>query len=276
VADSEGIADLLRHGLLRASFIPPRPQRDRRELTRSRTSRRYERVAEVNRLQKTLDGANIKLASVVSDITGKSGHQMLRALVAGTTEAARMAQLARGVLRQKIPQLQRALAGQFSAHHRFLVAQQLAHLDALDLLMEQVGEEIATRLDPHAEELRLLQTLPGVGQRTAEVILAEIGSDMSRFPSAGHLASWIGLCPGNQESAGKRQSGPEWAYPQRQPVVARGLGRGSAGGRTDETSHLQRGAVASSGRTTGSQTRGGGGGGGACAGDHDLPHVAAA
>ncbi len=193
--------------MLQASFIPPRPQRELRELTRSRTSLRYERVAEVNRLQKTLGGANIKLASVVSASTGKSGHDMLRALVAGTTEAASMAQLARGVLRQKIPQLQRALAGQFSSHHRFLVAQQLAHSDALDLLMEQVGEAIATRLDTQAEELRLLQTLPGVGQRTAEVMLAEIGSDMRRFPSAGHRASWVGVCPGNQERAGKRQSG---------------------------------------------------------------------
>lgn len=208
VADSEWIADLLRHGLLRASFIPPRPQRELRELTRYRTALRYERVAEVNRLQKILEGANIKLASVVSDITGKSGHEMLLALVAGTTEAASMAQLARGVLREKIPQLERALVGQFHAHHRFLVAQQLAHIDFLDLLIERVGAEIATRLQADAAAaLCLLQTLPGVGQRTAEVILAEIGTDMSRFPSAGHLASWVGLCPGNQESAGKRLSG---------------------------------------------------------------------
>lgn len=208
VADSEWIADLLRHGLLRASFIPPRPQRELRELTRYRTALRYERVAEVNRLQKILEGANIKLASVVSDITGKSGHEMLLALVAGTTEAASIAQLARGVLREKIPQLERALAGQFNAHHRFLVAQQLAHIDFLDLLIERVGAEIATRLQADAAAaLCLLQTLPGVGQRTAEVILAEIGTDMSRFPSAGHLASWVGLCPGNQESAGKRLSG---------------------------------------------------------------------
>jgi transposase len=129
-----------------------------------------------------------------------------------------MAQLARGVLRQKIPPLQRALAAQFSAHHRFLVAQQLAHIDYRDLLIEQVGAEIARRLQASAaeerrlqasaaEERRLLQPLPGVGQRTAEVILAEIGTDMSRFPSAGHLASWVGLCPGNQQSAGKRLSG---------------------------------------------------------------------
>lgn len=207
VADSEWIADLLRHGLLRASFIPPRPQRELRELTRYRTSLRYERVAEVNRLQKILEGANIKLASVVSDITGKSGHAMLLALVAGTTDVAAMAQLARGTLRGKIPQLERALAGQFSAHQRFIVAHQLAHIDALDQLMDEVSEEITARLAIAAEEVILLQSLPGIGQRTAEVVLAEIGTDMTRFPSAGHLASWVGLCPGNQESAGKRQSG---------------------------------------------------------------------
>lgn len=210
VADSEWIADLLRHGLLRASFIPPRPQRELRELTRYRTSLRYERVSEVNRLQKTLEGANIKVASVVSDITGKSAQAMLQALVAGTSSAAELANLARGTLRRKIPDLTRALTGQFTAHQRFLVAQQLAHIDALDALMEQVGAEIAARLAAaahEAEALALLQTLPGVGQRTAEVIVAEIGTDMSRFPSAAHLASWVGLCPGNHESAGKRQSG---------------------------------------------------------------------
>jgi transposase len=207
VADSEWIADLLRHGLLRASFIPPRPQRELRDLTRYRTSLRYERVAEVNRLQKILEGANIKLASVVSDITGKSGHAILLALVAGTTDAAALAQLAYGTLRGKMPQLERALAGQFSAHQRFLVAHQLAHIDALDQLMDQLSAEITARLAPAAVEVTLLQTLPGVGQRTAEVIVAEIGTDMTRFPSAGHLASWVGLCPGNQESAGKHQSG---------------------------------------------------------------------
>ncbi|HUY77021.1 MAG TPA: IS110 family transposase, partial [Ktedonobacterales bacterium] len=195
VADSEWIADLLRHGLLRASFIPPRPQRELRELTRYRTSLRYERVAEVNRLQKILEGANIKLAAVVSDITGKSGHAMLLALVAGTTEVAAVADLARGSLRGKIPQLERALAGQFSAHHRFMVAHQLAHIDALDQLMDEMSQEITTRLASAAEEVALLQSLPGVGQRTAEVVIAEIGTDMSRFPSAGHLASWVGLCP---------------------------------------------------------------------------------
>lgn len=207
VADSEWIADLLRHGLLRASFIPPRPQRELRELTRYRTSLRYERVAEVNRLQKILEGANIKLASVVSDITGKSGHAMLLALVAGTTDTTALAQLARGTLRGKIPELERALAGQFSAHQQFIVAHQLAHIDALDQLLDEISVEITARLAIATEEVTLLQSLPGIGQRTAEVVLAEIGTDMSRFPSAGHLASWVGLCPGNQESAGKRQSG---------------------------------------------------------------------
>lgn len=178
-----------------------------RELTRYRTSLRHERVAEANRLQKTLEGANSKLAAVASDILGRSGREMLAALVAGSQEAAGLAQLARGKLRDKIPPLEQALAGRFAAHQRFLVAQQLAHIDFLDALIARVSTEIAQRLQPLAATETLLETIPGVGEWAAEVLLAEIGTDMSRFPTAHHLASWAGLCPGNNESAGKRQSG---------------------------------------------------------------------
>jgi transposase len=207
VRDAEWIADLLRHGLLRASFIPDRPQRELRELTRYRTTLVHERANEVNRLQKVLEGANIKLASVATDILGKSGRDILEALVAGTTDAAALAQLARGRLREKIPQLEQALAGQFSAHQRFLIAQQLAHIDFLDASLERLSAEIGDRLRPFEPEQQRLQTIPGVGRRTTEVLLAEVGADLSRFPSARHLASWAGLCPGNDESAGKRRSG---------------------------------------------------------------------
>jgi transposase len=207
VRDAEWIADLLRHGLLRASFVPDRPQRELRELTRYRTTLIHERANEVNRLQKVLEGANIKLASVATDVLGKSGRDILAALVAGTTDATALAQLARGRLREKIPQLEQALAGQFSAHQQFLIAQQLAHIDFLDVSLERVSAEIGARLRPFEGELERLQAIPGVGRRTAEVVLAEIGADLSRFPTVRHLASWAGLCPGNDESAGKRRSG---------------------------------------------------------------------
>ena len=207
VRDAEWIADLLRHGLLRASFIPGRSQRELRELTRYRTTLIHERANEVNRLQKVLEGANIKLASVATDILGKSGRDMLEALVGGASDSALLAQLARGRLREKLPQLEQALAGQFGAHHRFLIAQQLAHIDFLDASLERVSTEIAERVRPFEAEVARLQSIPGVGRRTAEVLVAEIGVDLIRFPTARHLASWAGLCPGNDESAGKRRSG---------------------------------------------------------------------
>jgi transposase len=166
-----------------------------------------ERANEVNRLHKVLEGANSKLASVATDILGKSGHDILAAVGGGSSDAAALAQLARGRLREQIPQLEQALAGQFSAHQRFLIAQQLAHIDFLDASLERVSAEIAERLRPFEAPLERLQTIAGVGRRTAEVLLAEIGSDLTRFPSAGHLASWAGLCPGNDESAGNRRSG---------------------------------------------------------------------
>jgi transposase len=207
VRDCAWIADLLRHGLLRASFIPDRPQRELRELTRYRTSLIRERSAEVNRLQKTLEGANIKLAAVAHDIVGASGRDMLAALLTGTLDAPQMAQLARGRLREKIPQLEQALVGHFGPHQRFMVTQQLVHLDTLDDLIERVSVEITERLRPCATALAQLHAIPGVGRRTAEVLMAEVGLDLSRFPSAGHLAAWAGLAPGNNESAGRRRSG---------------------------------------------------------------------
>ena len=207
VKDCEWIGDLLRHGLLRASFVPDRPQRELRELTRYRTSLVRERTAAVNRLQKTLEGANIKLASVASDIMGRSAREMLAMLVAGTADPATVAQLARRRLREKIPELERALTGRLGAHQRFLLGRQLAHIDFLDEAIDRVSAEVAERLRPFQDAVERLDEIPGVGRWTAEVILAEVGTDMTRFPTAGHLASWAGMCPGNNESAGKRRSG---------------------------------------------------------------------
>lgn len=207
VKDAEWLADLLRHGLLRGSFVPDRPQRELRELTRYRTSLVQERSAEVNRLQKTLEGANIKLGDVATDIVGVSGRRMLRALIEGTTDAAAVAALAQGKLRNKRLALAAALRGQIGPHQRFLLAQQLAHIEQLEATIAAVGAEIEVRLRPFGDELDQLQTIPGVGLRTAQVLLAEIGADMNRFPSPAHLASWAGMCPGNDESAGKRRSG---------------------------------------------------------------------
>ena len=207
VRDCEWLADLLRHGLVRGSYVPDRPQRELRELTRYRTAVLRERSAEVNRVQKTLEGANVKLASVATDIMGRSGREMLAALVAGETDGVALAALAHGRLREKLPQLERALAGRMNAHQRFLLTHQLAHIDFLEAQLEQISEEIGARLRPFEPALVALEGIPGVGRRTAETLLAELGTDMTRFPTAGHLASWAGMCPGNNESAGKRRSG---------------------------------------------------------------------
>jgi transposase len=207
VKDAEWIADLLRHGLLKPSFIPDRDQRELRELVRYRTSLVQERTAAANRLQKVLEGANIKLASVATDILGRSGRQMLEALVAGETNTAAMAEFARGRLRDKRGALERALTGRFGPHQRFLVAEILTQIDFLDETIERLSAEIGERERPFEAVLERLDTIPGVGRRIAEIIVAEVGPDVRRFPSAGHLASWAGLCPGQDESAGKRRSG---------------------------------------------------------------------
>jgi transposase len=207
VKDAEWLADLLRHGLLTGSVVPGRAQRELQELTRYRSSLVEERAAEVNRLQKTLEGANLKLGDVASNVAGASARRMLAALVAGEEDPAVLAQLAQGRLRDRLPELERALAGRVGPHQRFLLARQLAHLDFLDAQIETVGAEIAERLRPFAAEQARLETIPGVGPRTAETLLAEVGSDLRRFPTAKHFASWAGMCPGNDESAGKRRSG---------------------------------------------------------------------
>ena len=208
VRDSEWLADLLRHGLLRASFIPPAPIRAIRELTRYRKTLVQERVDEANRLQKTLEGANLKLAAVASDVLGVSGRAMLAAVLDGERDPDVLAELARGVLRAKLPQLRQALNGRVQPHHLVLISQLLAHIDFLEQAIAQVQVEIERCMPAFEEALELLQTIPGIRAVAAAAILAEIGADMSRFPTAGHLVSWAGLCPSNKESAGKRMKGP--------------------------------------------------------------------
>lgn len=208
VRDSEWLADLLRHGLLRASFIPPAPIRAVRELTRYRKTLVQQRTDEANRLHKTLEGANLKLAMVASDILGVSGRQMLEALLAGERDPDVLADLARGTLRAKLPELRQALTGRVQPHHLVLIGQILRHIEFLEQVIVQVQAEIERCLPPFEEALELLQTIPGIKAVAAGAILAEIGPDMSRFPSAAHLASWAGLCPSNKQSAGKRLKGP--------------------------------------------------------------------
>ncbi|HEY8869988.1 MAG TPA: IS110 family transposase [Candidatus Limnocylindrales bacterium] len=207
VRDAEWIAELFRHGLLRASFIPPRPERELRELVRYRTSLIRERAAEINRIAKVLEGANVKLGSVSTNIGGVSGRAILTALVEGTVDPEALADLARGKLRAKHDALVAALTGSVGPHQRFLLAAQLRHLADLDTLIGGLDAEVKTRLCAADELVERLVTIPGVGRRTAEVVLAEIGTDMSRFRSARQLASWAGMCPGNHESAGTRHGG---------------------------------------------------------------------
>ncbi len=207
VKDSEWIADLLRHGLLRPSFIPPAPIRELRELTRYRKSLIGERAQEANRLHKVLETANIKLGMVATDVLGTSGRRMLEAILSGERDPEVLSEFAMGKLRRKLPELRRALEGRILPHHLILIEQILAHVEFLEASIERLGQEIEQRLAPFAEEVRLLQTIPGVSEAAAATIIAEIGTDMSRFSSDKHLASWAGVCPGNHESAGKRLSG---------------------------------------------------------------------
>ena len=207
VKDAEWIAQLLQHGLLQASFIPERFQRELRDLTRTRTTLIDERSAVVNRLHKVLEDANLKLNGVASDVLGVSGRAMLEAILAGATDPAALAELAKGRLRRKREELERALTGQVHEHHRLLLAMHLEHVDFLNEQIARLSAEIAERLRPFEEELARLDTIPGVGRPTAEVLIAEVGTDMGRFPTAAHLASWGGMCPANRESAGKRRPG---------------------------------------------------------------------
>lgn len=207
VKDAEWIADLLQHGLLQGSFVPKRADRELRELTRYRSRLAQMRGDEVNRLQKTLEGANIKLGDVVSDVMGVSARAILDALVAGETDPAVLAGLAVGQLRKKQAELARALPGRLPEHQRFLLRQHLFLIDTLEAQIEALSQEIAQRLAPLETEVANLDTVPGIARWTAEVILAEIGTDMGRFPTPGHLSSWAGMCPGHHESAGKQTSG---------------------------------------------------------------------
>jgi transposase len=207
VKDAEWIAELLRHGLIRGSFIPAPAQRQLRDLTRYRTHLVEERARLTNRLQAVLEDANVKLASVVTDVRGVSARAILAALIAGETDPAVLAELARGRLRAKRELLAQAVVGRFTAHHAFLITEHLSQLDYLEEARERVSAEIAQRLQDEQAALELLDTVPGIGQRAAEILLAELGTDLTRFPSAKHLASWAGMCPGNKESGGKRLSG---------------------------------------------------------------------
>jgi transposase len=198
IKESEWMADLLRHGLLKASFIPPAPMREWRDLTRYRKTLIQQRSQEINRLQKVLETANVKLAAVGSSVLGKSGQAMLDALVKGTTDAEVLAELALGRLRKKLPELREALDGRVQSHHRLLLKHILAHIHFLETTLEQLQVEIEERLNPFEEAMELLMSIPGIAAQAATAILAEIGEDMTRFPSDKHLASWAGVCPGNK------------------------------------------------------------------------------
>jgi transposase len=209
ISDAQWIGELLQHGLLKASYIPERPQRDLRDLIRYRTSLIRERAREINRVQKVLEDANVKLASVASNVMGVSGRQMLEAIIAGNEDPEALAALAKGRLRAKIPDLERALSGRIRTSHRLLLRLHLEHIDDLANKVEELNEEIDRLMLPfdEDEQLRRLDDIPGVGREVAQVIIAELGVDMNRFPSAAHAASWAGLAPGKNESAGKNRSG---------------------------------------------------------------------
>ncbi len=207
VQDAAWLADLLQHGLVRASFVPERPQQEVRDLTRQRTALRRDRAAVVNRLHQTLEGANLKLGSVLTDVTGVSGRAILGALVAGETDPVVLAALSVGQVRRRQAALATALTGRIDAHLRLLLGQHLTHIDFLDCQIAAVEAAIAAHPAVDPAVVARLDTIPGVGRQTAEVIVAEVGATVARFPSADHLTSWAGLCPGQDESAGKRRSG---------------------------------------------------------------------
>lgn len=208
VKDAEWIADLVKHGLVRPSFIPDRPQRELRELVRYRRSLIQERSREVNRIQKVLEGANVKLSSVASDALGASGRAMLAAMINGEDDPKVLADLAKGQLREKRRELEEALRGLMGPHQRLLLASQLRHLEFLEQEVGRLDAEVAQRLSPFEEQIAMVDTIPGIARRAAEAVLAEAGTDMSRFATAAHLASWAGVCPGNNRSAGKRKRSP--------------------------------------------------------------------
>lgn len=207
VKDSEWLAQLLECGLLRGSFIPPKDIAAIRELTRYRKKLIEERTRELQRLSKVLEDGGIKIDSVASSITTLSARDMIEALIAGERDPRVLAELARGVMRNKIPDLTMACEGRFGDHHALLARMHTDQIDHLTTMIQVLDRRIEEVVDPFAEQLRLLQSIPGIGERAAQVIISEIGVDMSRFPTAAHLASWAGLCPGNNESAGKHKTG---------------------------------------------------------------------
>lgn len=208
VSDAQWIADLLRHGLIRASFVPPQPIRDLRDLTRYRRALVDTRSSECNRLIKVLEMASIKLAMVCSEVLGVSGTLMIRELIKGNTDRAKISQLAKGALRNKMAELELALDGRIRDHHRDVLNMQLGRIDGLDADIAKLDEAIAIRLKPYDRELKLLCQIPGVDLNLAGVIISELGVDMTVFPTERHLAAWAGVSPGNNESAGKRKGGP--------------------------------------------------------------------
>ena len=215
VQDAEWVCQMVEHGLVHPSFVPPPPIRELRNLTRYRKAQIEERTREGQRLDKVLQDAGVKLSSVASRLLGVSGRAMLEALVEGTRDPATLAALARGTLRKKLPALRAALDGRFGRHHAVLVGTILTKLDFLDEVITDLSAEIAEVMRPFAREVALLDTIPGVDRRTAEGLVAELGIDMGRFGTAGRLASWAAICPGNHESAGRRgpgtcRKGPKW------------------------------------------------------------------
>ena len=207
VKDSEWIADLLKDGLLKGSYIPSREQRELKELVRYRRSMIDERARELNRLQKVLEGANIKLGSVVSDINGVSARQMLMSMIQGNEDVDRLVLFAKRKMKEKTDDLKRSLKGLMGRQQRMILSRMMEHINYLDGLIESLDEEIKERMRPFEDKVVALDAITGVGERSAQTIIAEIVTDMSTFPSARHLASWAGMCPGNNESAGKKKSG---------------------------------------------------------------------
>lgn len=212
MADAEWIADLVAHGLVRPSFVPPPPIRRLRDLTRRRTLLLAERNREKQRMEKLLEDAGVKLSIVASDIFGVSGRAMIEALINGERDGRVLADLAVGAMRKKIPALHDALVGRFGDHHAFLAAMILHHIDAINAMIAELDQRITTEIDPYRREIELLDSVPGISERAAQVIIAEIGTSMDRFLTARHLASWAGVCPGNNKTGGQGQAR---AYPAR-------------------------------------------------------------
>jgi transposase len=206
VSDAVWLADLLAHGLIRASFVPDAETQELRALLRTRKQLVRERTSHVQRIQKTLEDANIKLDSAISDVLGKSGRAMIEALIAGESDPGRLAALADGRLKAAQADLREALRGRVTKHHRFLLRLHLRQIDAIEAAIAEIDREVDARIEPFRKAVELLSSIPGVSELSARVIISEIGLDMSRFPTAGHLISWAGLCPKSDESAGKRRS----------------------------------------------------------------------